>query len=622
MRFTQVTKKHTACVAGHFVFVMAATLAMGAATAWAANVSNIEFGQLDWYENGSPHTLNSVWGTMSMDVFPDSTDIFYLNVLADASVNPSPGSSNWIIQNMPIFPTAIGNASSRQSVDFNLEDLGIFTGGDLSLMDVNFTLTDVPEPAFGATGTVITSLGQTVASLSRDATGAKNGVNPIPLPANIGRPAGQKAIGAATDVIQHKDVPEVQEGRQRCLAGSTARSIKWLDQQHNLMSGKTAQQIYDDLVGLKVGSSGPGSTSYEQDVSAKASYLQGLAAKKRKTAKTKVLDLDNSIGNVKGVDETTGVDLITWLRQELPTEDVELHYDGHIITVTGIYKQDGMEYIKYRDDEKQGPDSNTVNNDGDKKEKSAKLTKVGNDYFFREDGAAASHKVKVVISESITPERPEGIDSPLPVVPPNRGRYALDGGGPTYLTTFGTVVLTDVQHFGFHNVQTTPLGMDELELFDSTLQAMAQVPGVGLVPLTLTGQVQVLVLDRLSSTTGYFETEMLSMSLSSGPITLPGIGLTEILVQESPTMPSLGLTGIHDMFDGNYFIDSFFDVFTELSLDGGFSYSPALNSERVVLNIPEPCSALIALLGVAMAVCRRSRLQSPKVCGGRHSLCS
>lgn len=78
-----------------------------------------------------------------------------------------------------------------------------------------------------------------------------------------------------------------------------------------------------------------------------------------------------------------------------------------------------------------------------------------------------------------------------------------------------------------------------------------------------------------------FHTEMLSLSLSGG--NLPG----GIMVRESPSKASLGRTTIRANSDGTTFaISSFFDVFTELSLDGGSTWSPADSTIRVQLDAP------------------------------------
>src|SRR5262249_4837746 len=58
-------------------------------------------------------------------------------------------------------------------------------------------------------------------------------------------------------------------------------------------------------------------------------------------------------------------------------------------------------------------------------------------------------------------------------------------------------------------------------------------------------------------------------SLSGG--TLPG----GVMVRESPTKASLGRTSVRTTAS-DYRIGSFFDVFTELSTDGGVTWSPSI----------------------------------------------
>jgi len=65
----------------------------------------------------------------------------------------------------------------------------------------------------------------------------------------------------------------------------------------------------------------------------------------------------------------------------------------------------------------------------------------------------------------------------------------------------------------------------------------------------------------------HFDTEMLQLDLSGGGMPAK--------VRESPTLASQGGTNQRDLGGGQYRIDSFFDVFTELSLDGGQSWFPS-----------------------------------------------
>ena len=139
---------------------------------------------------------------------------------------------------------------------------------------------------------------------------------------------------------------------------------------------------------------------------------------------------------------------------------------------------------------------------------------------------------------------------------------------------------------------------DEIEDFGSTLNAMLQVKVGGvnqgpLQPITANGPVQTIVFGKIGNTTGTFATEMLALSLSgNGP-------LGPIMIRESPTLQSTGQTKITDIGGGLYQIDSFFDVFTELSIDGGASWLPSTNGAGHVVLVPEPTSMSLLALGAA-----------------------
>jgi hypothetical protein len=61
----------------------------------------------------------------------------------------------------------------------------------------------------------------------------------------------------------------------------------------------------------------------------------------------------------------------------------------------------------------------------------------------------------------------------------------------------------------------------------------------------------------------FYDTEMLQLNITGG--NLPA----GMMIRESPTLASTGKTAISPATGGGYIIDSFFDVFTELSTDGG-----------------------------------------------------
>jgi hypothetical protein len=111
--------------------------------------------------------------------------------------------------------------------------------------------------------------------------------------------------------------------------------------------------------------------------------------------------------------------------------------------------------------------------------------------------------------------------------------------------------------------------------------------------------------------TGLFDAEIVSMSLSSSapqpfPISIPNEPNTLMRLTRAT-----GPVEISDIGGGLYHIDSFFDVFTELSVDGGNSWiagsgGPLGNGGMRVTLIPEP--AALSLLGLgALALYRRRK---------------
>jgi hypothetical protein len=78
--------------------------------------------------------------------------------------------------------------------------------------------------------------------------------------------------------------------------------------------------------------------------------------------------------------------------------------------------------------------------------------------------------------------------------------------------------------------------------------------------------------------TRFFETEMLSMDVSGGG---GGGGAGGVMLRESPTRASIGRTSVQKNAAGGYRIGSFFDVFTEISLDGGATWSPVADATHV-----------------------------------------
>jgi hypothetical protein len=189
---------------------------------------------------------------------------------------------------------------------------------------------------------------------------------------------------------------------------------------------------------------------------------------------------------------------------------------------------------------------------------------------------------------------PGGVDAPSPDLPPivPAGVYLSPSdvharySGPAL-----EVILSMVEHQPYAGMPVPPDPTGERHHFESQLHAMVSVNGGPAQPILMTGPVDTVAYGRAPGQLGTFDTEMLSMSLTGGPV----------MIRESPTKASTGKTSIADIGGGMYHIDSFFDVFTELSLDGGTTWLPksGLRGTRVNLGgVPEPASVMLMALGL------------------------
>ena len=190
-----------------------------------------------------------------------------------------------------------------------------------------------------------------------------------------------------------------------------------------------------------------------------------------------------------------------------------------------------------------------------------------------------------------------GIDVPSYEFPPEGGVYISPYDYHEY-SALG-IVLDDLYLKPIASTTVRDaIGNDERETF--LAESTALEIGFGLGPVMLTGPVEIVTYNRLLSSTGMFDAEIVSMSLSgntpSGPIE----------IRQDPNRRSTGQTNIMDLGGGLYHIDSFFDVFTEMSPDGGASWIPCDYPTHMIL-VPEPCSMVLLGLGGLSLLKRRRK---------------
>lgn len=132
--------------------------------------------------------------------------------------------------------------------------------------------------------------------------------------------------------------------------------------------------------------------------------------------------------------------------------------------------------------------------------------------------------------------------------------------------------------------------------FNLTHQYEISPPTLGFSPVSGSGSgTAQITFDHIAGATEVFVTEMIALDLSGGPA----------MVRESPTLLSSGGFS-RTPSGGGWQVDSFFDVFTEISLDGGQSWSPSQGSTRL-RGTPEPGSMLVMGVGAALLAARRRR---------------
>jgi hypothetical protein len=144
----------------------------------------------------------------------------------------------------------------------------------------------------------------------------------------------------------------------------------------------------------------------------------------------------------------------------------------------------------------------------------------------------------------------------------------------------GLVDLRDPIHSGFTTCDPPPPpvpGSTTYETFNSVVDATVSYSGGPPTPVTAPAACTVAVtFIGMAGDTQMFDTEMLALDITGGTLP-PGF-----LIRESPIYASEGSTTIRPAPEGGFRMTSFFDVFTELSMDGGATWYPSTDESGVV----------------------------------------
>jgi PKD repeat protein len=177
-------------------------------------------------------------------------------------------------------------------------------------------------------------------------------------------------------------------------------------------------------------------------------------------------------------------------------------------------------------------------------------------------------------------------EEPFPTssLPPLSGGYF---SLPSSFAAFAQGVhLRDVVHRQFdQSFPPPPLTGTATHACGSLMDFMLSTDGgATFTPTTAPATLTFRITSRVDSgATRYFDTEMLALDIAGGG--LP----TGMMIRESPTRSSLGRTSTRSLVTEQYLIDSFFDIFTELSTDAGQTWSPAVSGHVTLILRAGPC---------------------------------
>jgi len=169
----------------------------------------------------------------------------------------------------------------------------------------------------------------------------------------------------------------------------------------------------------------------------------------------------------------------------------------------------------------------------------------------------------------------------------------LQSGVTTFLS--GNIVFRDIVAVNFGS-QIVPPTLGNTSPYTTTYDWSGQFStngGATFTPAAVAGETAVMSVTHTSDngSTRNFTTEMQQLNISGG--SLPA----GTMLRESPTLTSPGQVAITDLGGGQFQISSFFDIFTELSLDNGNTWIPSDNGPTIVnlSSVPEPTALALSL---------------------------
>ncbi len=204
-----------------------------------------------------------------------------------------------------------------------------------------------------------------------------------------------------------------------------------------------------------------------------------------------------------------------------------------------------------------------------------------------------------------------GIVVPDPGLPPSDPAAAYVGQNSVVYSQYGVTLNVPFFIGNFTNIQVATQGANEIANFDASFSGVATAGGVNF-PFLLSGPVSMETFGNAGLTTGTFNEQLLSVDFTG---TVAGNSVAFIL---DPSQASTGAVTVSQIGVNppSYNITSFFDIFTELSINQGPFDSASASAHITLESVPEPSTWILSITaGLILSVThaarsrRRARLQ-------------
>jgi hypothetical protein len=370
----------TALTASVLALALAVGGPCGASVIGLAPGDGVDFAQIDLAYPGVPQA-DSQYGLATIDVPALFANTGYGGSAGYLNVSTPEG---WVVRNVPLTDSMVGNGYAGLSVMFDLGD----SPGALAVLDAKAALSSDPEFAFPVSVTEETFA---VGSIAHDAQGM-GAPRPDPTAHRIdltGLPFDP--LGLTTGIWQPNHT-NVEQDVNQCGPASVANSLQYLEDEFGL------EVVHDNTPGIGAGSNtlpgvldgkmnrGQGQTvSLDDWRDGKVDYLEEFGPKdfvsdpdgipnngdemERDTLELKSYgfgDADSTSGETTMDDQTTssGLSITEWIFREIAAgEDVEIILDwegvnaSHAVEVTGVGAVLGVPFITWVHDFEQGDNS-------------------------------------------------------------------------------------------------------------------------------------------------------------------------------------------------------------------------------------------------------------------------